>query len=1035
MIRFFARHPTAANLLMLGFFVVGIFSLPDIKRETFPDFRPKEVEVSVLYPGATAEDVEEAICRRLESALESVTYIEEYRSEARENRGTVTVEMEDGADFEQFFNDIRTEVEAIDDFPDEAEDAVIRTLNKTDRVITLAVTGPMDVTDLKVYCEQLEDRILQQTLVSQVELTGFSDRQIRIEIPAHALMQYGLSVDSIAGVIQRQSIDLPAGMIEDHEREVVIRFDDERRKPEEFRDLVVVAEAGQGVIRLGDIATITDRFEKDEERVYLNGQRAGLLRINKTKQQDALNVLESLQAFLEVEQARMPAGIEFELTEDITSIVSDRLNMLTKNGIQGLILVFLVMWLFFGFRYSFWVAAGLPASFMGAFFVMQLFGLSLNMLTMVGLLIAIGLLMDDSIVISENIATHFQRTGNALEAAVQGVREVAMGVISSFTTTICVFGPLAFLEGTIGKVLEAMPAVLIITLCVSLIEAFMILPHHLAHSLEHRHQAAAGGVRKRLDALIEHIRENYLGRLVDFVLAWRYAAMGLVIFTFLVSVGLVVGGLIKFTAFPELDGDVVAARVLLPQGTPLERTEEIVNQLTHALEAVDAAFAPRQPDGQALVEKVTVQYNLNADAYETGPHVATVNADLLSAEVRDAGIDDILALWREKTGEPSDVISLKFVEPVITPAGRPFDIRIMGENLAQLKAAAIELTNELNSYRGPVDVSDDLRPGRPEARIRPREGAYGLGLDASSIASQLRSAFFGKTASEIQVGDEDFEIDVRFDPRDRDSLADLDNFHLTLASGEQVPLSAVAEVESGRGWARIARIDGRRTVSIQADIDTRLGNTAQILADLKSEFIPDLQAKYQGLTVTYSGEAEEAATTQRSMMRGVLIGAIGIFILLSFQFRSYIEPLVVMVAIPLALIGVIWGHIIMGLDLTMPSMMGFISLSGIVVNDSILLVTFVQKRLKEGRSIAEAAAQASRDRFRAILLTSLTTVAGLLPLLAERSLQAQILIPLATSIVFGLLSATVLVLIVVPALYSILGDLGLTRHKTEQLTS
>ncbi len=1030
MVRFFAKHPTAANLLMLGFFAVGAFSLPNLKRETFPDFRPKEVEVSIIYPGATAEDVEEAVCRRLENALESVTYIEEYRSEARENSGTVTIEMQDGANFEQFFNDIRTEVEAIDDFPEETEEPVIRTLNKTDPVITLAVTGPMSVTSLKVYCEQLEDRIMRQTLVSQVELSGFSDRQIRIEIPANALMQYGLSVDSIAGVIQRQSIDLPAGTIENNERETVIRFDDERRKPREFQDLVVVAEAGKGVIRLGDIATITDRFEKDEDKVFFNGQRAGLLRIKKTKQQDALNVMESLQVFLETEQARMPAGVEFTLTEDTTSIVSDRLNMLVKNGMQGLVLVFLTMWLFFGFRYSFWVAAGLPASFMAAFFVMQLFGLSINMITMVGLLIAIGLLMDDSIVISENIATHFQRTGNALEAAVQGVREVAMGVISSFTTTICVFGPLAFLEGTIGKVLEVMPAVLIITLSVSLIEAFVILPHHLCHSLAHRHEAAAGGFRKRLDAFIDHIRENYLGRMVDFAIAWRYAAVGLIVFIFLFSIGLVTSGVIKFTAFPDLDGDVVTTRVLLPQGTPLERTEEIVNRLTRALDEVDAEFTQRQPDGQALVKNVSIQYNINADAYETGPHVATINADLLSAEVReDARIDDILALWREKTGEPPDVINLKFVEPVITPSGRPFDIRIMGENIDRLKEAAIELTEELNNYRGPVDMSDDLRPGRPEVRIRPREGAYGLGLDASAIASQLRSAFFGKTASEIQVGDEDFEIDVRLDPRNRDSLADLDNFHLTLANGEQVPLSAVAEVESGRGWARIAHIDGRRTVSVQGDIDTRLGNTAQILDDLNSNFLPDLQKKYPDVAVTLSGETEETSTTQGSMLRGVLIGAMGIFILLSFQFRSYIEPLIVMVAIPLSLIGVIWGHIIMGLDLTLPSMMGFISLAGIVVNDSILLVAFVQKRLKEGRNIKEAAAQASRDRFRAILLTTLTTVAGLLPLLAERSLQAQILIPLATSIVFGLLASTVLVLIVVPALYSILGDLGMTRHK------
>lgn len=1030
MIRFFNNHPTAANLMMLAILAAGIFTLPDLQRETFPDFFPAEVQISVPYPGATASEVEEAICRRLENALESVTFVEETRSEARENIGTVVVQMREGANFQEFFNDIRTEVEAIDDFPEETEEPLVEALYKTDPVVTLAITGPMSDTDLKIFCEELEDEIQLHTEVTQVDLGGFSDRQIRIEIPAQTLMQYGLSLDEVAGIIKRQSVDLPAGAIENSEQEVVIRFTEERKSAHEFRDLIVFAEPGGGIIRLGDIAKISDRFELEEEKVFFNGQRAGLLHIKKTSDQDALDVLASLKTFLKKEERRSPPGVSFQITEDFTSIVKDRLRMLVKNGVQGFILVFLTMWLFFGRRFSFWVAAGLPVSFLGAIFVMQYFGLSLNMLTMVGLLIALGLIMDDAIVIAENIITHFRKGANAFDASAAGVKEVAKGVVSSFVTTICVFGPLAFLEGTIGRVLEAMPAVLILTLIVSLVEAFFILPHHLSHSLESR-EDKPGRLRQKVEEGMEYVRDILLDRLIKFVLAWRYAAVGLVVFVFLFSLGLVAGGWIPFTAFPELDGDVVAARLQLPQGTPLEKTEEIVKRLTEAIEEVNEELTPAQPSGQSLVKNISVRYNMNADAYASGPHLATITIDLLSAEIRASTSDEILGLWREKTGEPADVLNLKFTEPVLSPAGRSFDIRISGQNLQQMKNAGEELTRELAGYKGAVDITDDLHPGRPEVHVTLREGAFGLGLDAANVASQLRSAFYGKTASEIQVGTEDIEIDVRFSEEDRDSMADIDGFRLTLPNGKQIPLSSAARLQYGRGWARIAHIDGQRTVSVQGDIDKRRGNTAQILADLEENYFPLLKEKYPDLTIRFSGEYEETQTTQGSMKRAMLIGFLGIYLLLSFQFRSYVEPIIVMAAIPLALIGVIWGHILIGYDLTMPSMMGFASLAGIVVNDSILLVVFIKKRIDQGHSAMEAAARASGDRFRAILLTSLTTIAGLLPLLSEGSLQAQILKPLAVSIVFGLMASTVLILIIVPALYGILDDFGFTTHKTK----
>ncbi len=1031
MIRFFAKHPTAANLLMIFFLVIGAVSLPTLRRETFPDFSKDKVQVSVVYPGATAEDVEDAVCRRIEDAIDGISYVKEVTAESRESMGSVTVEMQSGGDMAAFLTDIKTEVDAIGDFPDQAEDPVVKELNSTDHVVSIAVSGPMADTDLKNYCEDLKDRLKQDAGVSLVTVSGFSERQIRIQIPADTLIQYGISLDDIAGVIARQSVDLPAGSIETSDRDILIRFTDERKTPRAFEDLVVHAGDSGAEIHLGEIASIRDRFELDEDKFLFDGRRAGLLEISKTKVEDTLTVYDAVQAFVDHEQEIVPSDVKLTLTQDMSSIVRDRLQLLVKNGLQGLLLVFLTMWLFFNIRLSFWVTMGLPVSFFGAFFLMPQIDYSLNMITMVGLLIALGLLMDDAIVLSENVASHLARGKSALSAVIDGVGEVKNGVIASFTTTICVFGPLAFLQGNMGKVLKVMPVVLIMVMAVSLIEAFWILPNHLAHSLARHNPNKKGRFRRLFDGFIETLREKVLGRVVDTAVRWRYLVVGTTAAVFILSVGMMAAGHLKFKAFPDVDGDVIMGRILLPQGTPLEQTEALVTRLTDAIETVDEEFTPLQPDGRHLVENVSIQFNVNTEASESGAHVATVTVDLLSAEIRNALVDDVINRWRELAGSVPDVISLKFGEMSIGPAGRPIDIRLRGHDLEQLKAASLELQAWLGQFEGVFDLSDDLRPGKPEISIRLREGVKGLDLDAQGVASQLRSAFYGRTASEIQVGGESYEIDVRLDDADRNSLADLALFHVTLPDGKQAPLGSVAEITESRGYARIASVDGMRTVTIQGDVDARITNTSQIMTRLKHTLMPEFKHRYPDIRTSLEGESRESAETGSSLGRGFLIGLVGIFILLSFQFRSYIEPVVVMVAIPFAFIGVIWGHIIMGMDLSMPGMMGAVSLAGIVVNDSILLVEFIKIHVRNGIAVAEAARRASRERFRAVLLTSLTTIAGLLPLLSERSTQAQILIPLAVSIVFGLMASTVLVLIVIPSLYSILGDLGLTSVKAE----
>ncbi len=1024
MVRFFAGHPTAANLLMIGFILLGLVFAGTVKRETLPDIPADSVEVRVPWPGASAADVEQGICLKLEIAADSVDEREETRCEAREGVAVATLVMREGADLERFLEDVKSQVDGIRDFPADAEAPVVRQLGRVDLVASIAVAGPLQPEGLKAYAERMKDDLLAIRGVARVQLQGFSQRQIRIEVSASTMRQFGLSVRDLADAVERQSVTLPAGSVESRDSTVLIRFDDERRNPRTFEGLVVVASASGAVIRLGDIATITDRFERAEDKNLFNGRRAAYLQVEKGRSDDTLNVIDAVRGYLHEQRALAPPGMVFEITRDVSSIVRDRLTMLLRNGAQGLLLVFLVMWLFFGLRYSFWVAAGLPVAFMGTIAGMAAIGYSFDMVTMVALLIAVGLMMDDAIVIAENIARHRAAGRPVMEAAVEGTREVAPGVLASFLTTIGVFGALAFLRGTIGAVLAVMPVVLILTLAFSLVEAFLILPHHLLGTLHATRDAPPPRIRALFDAGLARFTEGFVGRLVDAAVSWRYLTVGTVLGLFLVSASVVAGGVLKFRLFPDIEGNVIEARLLLSQGTPLARTEAVVKRVVAAIRTVDEEYASARPGGVNMVRNIGVQFSRNREANESGEHLATVSVDLVGPDSRYASLDEIMSRWRVAVGMPPDVIALTFGEPQRGPGGRPIDIRLVGEDVASLKSAATELQEWLRGYRGVFDLTDDLRLGKPELRVRLREGALALGLTASQVAGQLRAAFQGRRAGEFQVGSEDYEIDVRLYERDRDSLADLTRFTVTLPDGEQVPLHTVATLSSERGYSRIHRVNGRRAVAVQGDIDPEKANAAEIVEDTRSRFWPGLLARYPGIRMELEGQARESAETGSSLGRNFLVGLAAIFLLLSFQFRGYVEPLVIMAAIPVGLVGVVIGHLALGLELSMPSLVGFVSLAGVVVNNAIVLVTFIRIRRARGESAAAAARGAARQRFRAVLLTSLTTVAGVLPLLTETSLQAQVLIPLVTSLAFGLAASTFQVLFLVPALYCIVDDYG-----------
>ncbi len=1029
MIRYFAGHPTISNLLMILLLLAGAFTAPTLLRETFPRSAPNEVEITVAYPGARPEEVESAICDRIENALDAVTGIDRQSCESRENLARALVKMNEGENFQAFVADVSSEIDGISDFPDRADSPRVRALGLTDFVASVSISGPKDRGELRDYAEDIRTNMLRWGGIPRVTVRGFPTREIRVELNPTALRKFGLSVSDVARVIDLESLDLPAGTIETKAETFLIRVAQERRDLNGLADLIVRSGATGGHVRLGEIATIRDGFTDDDSIIVYNGKLAAVLDITKTRAEDSLRIVDEIHAFLDEERQKSPPGLIMTVTTDAAAVVKDRLMMVLVNGVQGLALVFLVLWLFFGFRFSFWVAMGLPVSFMGGLALMSAVGYSLNLMTTLGLLIVIGLLMDDAIVIAENIARLRAKGESPLDAATKGASQVFTNVLASFATTAMVFGSLAFLAGDLGAVLRVVPVVMLFVLLVSLVEAFLILPHHLEKALEK--QQEPGKIQRAMDRLMDFMRDSIVGPVVDLAIRFRYFTAGISFAILLVAVAMLAGGFIKFTAFPELDGDTIVARVLLPQGTPISRTQDIVKQLENGLDQVNNKYAPEQPDHADLIQHVTVFYGENRDAFETGPHVVTVNVDLLPSNIRTVRPDAIMADWREIVGAVPDVISLKYAEASIGPSGIAIDLRLKGDDLAELKAASIELQDWIWKFEGVTSVLDDLRPGKREMQITMKDVADTLGISSAMVADQLRSAYFGTTISELLINGQLVELNAQFSEPENGSYDVFDDFVITRPDGSYVLLKNVADISIGQGYNRINHEDGRRTVTVQGAIDTRIANANALVNNILGNFVPTLLEKYPNISIDVEGQNAEATKTQKSMVKGFAIGLIGVFLLLSFMFRSYIEPIIVMLIIPLSLIGSIFGHMAMGLDFSMPSMLGFVALAGVVVNNSIILVDFIKHEHDVKTGVTVAAAKAARVRFRAIFLTSTTTIVGLMPILLETSLQAQILIPLVASLSFGLLSASVIVLFVLPAIYAILDDLGVSTLSEE----
>ena len=1033
MIRYFSRHPTAANLMMVTLILLGLVALPNLKRETFPEFASAYIVASVVYPGASPQEVEQRLCLLMETAIDGLGGIEETRCAAVEGSASLTMKLTDYQQMGRMLIDVQTKINAIRDFPKESELPIVRELDWSEPVIDIAIQAELNPMALHTYAEQLKRQLQQDYGVPLVRISGFSQREWQITLDELALHQLELSVADVAQRIVQQNQNTPLGELSLVGKNMLLRFDQQANDINQLKNIVIFAQPNGAMVRLKDIATLSEDFDHRDQAIQFDGSPAAMLKISKNKADDALKIKDSVTDFVKSINATAPQGVTLTLTNDLSSILWDRLTMMVKNGWQGVLLVFLVMWLFFSFRYSFWIAAGLPVAFFGSLFLMAQLGLSINIMSLVALLMAIGIMMDDAIVIAESIAHRIDQGESIDDAVVKGVKSVFPGVLSSYLTTLCIFGSLIFLKGEMGAVLRVIPQVLILVLTISLFEAFLILPFHLRHSLAKAQNKSQSTWRIKREFLraFERVRQGSLQRAIRWSVKHRYGVVSGTFLLLCLSFAMIISGGLKFVSFPELDGDVAEARILLPPGSTQTQMKTIVEKVKTAALAINHQWKEQHHSQKELVVHMTELYGVNGDVKESGQHIATVRLDLLGSKTRDMDINVFLSRWEQEVGLLSEPIAIVFKQPFMGPGGADIKIQIQHDDLDILKAASIEIQSFLKGFHGVSGVLDDMRLGKPEQVLRLDERAHALGVTSQMITSQLRAAYYGANAGTAQQGLQSVDIVVMLAKEDQSDLSVLRRFPIVLPDGTRIPLATLVHFESQREYVRIQRKSGQRTLSVFADLDAKKITSGDIWSQFNQSIKPALKEKYPNLRFGMDGAAKDSAKTGSSMGTGFAIGLFGIFVILSYQFRSYVEPIVVLLAIPLAFIGVIWGHWLLGFALSMPSLMGFVSLSGVVVNDSILLVQSIRRHFEEGEHLHLAVVSAGLVRFRAVFLTSLTTAAGLLPLLLETSLQAQVLQPLVIAIVFGVFTSTLLVLFVIPSAYAILSDFGrVHRHDT-----
>jgi multidrug efflux pump subunit AcrB len=1039
-IAWFARNPVAANLIAITIAAAGLLTAPRIKQEVFPEVDTGLISISVAYPGAAPAEVEESVCVPIEEEIRGLDGVKRVRSTAAENAGFVTAELTDDADPSRVLDDVKSRVEGIDSFPEDAEKPVVEKVSMRMQVINVAVSGPAEERTIKEIAQQVRDEISALPGITHVTLAAVRPYEVSIEVSEVALRRHAITFDDVVRAVRRSSLDLPGGSVRTDAGEILLRAVGRAYRGPEFEELVLLSRPDGSRLRLGDVATVVDGFRETDQGARFDGEPAALVQVFRVGEQGATRVADTVRAWVADAQPRMPAGIRLTPWQDDSELLRARRDTLLKNGAQGFALVLVSLSLFLRFRLALWVAAGVPIALFGALWVMPIFDVSVNLLSLFAFILVLGILVDDATVVGENVHTRRKAGEGALEAAIGGTRQVSVPVVFGVLTTVAAFLPMVNQPGVFGRLSRVIPVVVIAALLFSLLESQLVLPAHLAHSLgdDTARSRIARAWRRFQDgfhARFERFVHGTYARFLDRCIEQRWVALAAAVGVLVVALGWVAGGRLPFVFFPQVEGDNVVALLTLPQGTPAEVTAAALGRIEAAAERLRGELADDE-GGRDAVQHVLATVGeqpfrnrqrgqgggMGGEGSSTGAHLGEVNLQLAPSELRSVRSAEIADRWRALTGPVPDAIELVFTASLFS-TGDPISIELRGPDLAGLRSAADALKAALAAYPGVRDVADSFREGKQELSLRIRPSAEALGLSQADLARQVRQAFYGDEAQRIQRGRDEVRVMVRYPESERRSLGDVEAMRIRLPDGTAVPFSAVAEAELGRGYAAIRRTDRQRTLTVTADVDTRLANANDVLASLRAGALPAILADHSGLQYALEGEQREQGETLANMRRGFLLALIMIYALLAVPLKSYAQPLLIMSAIPFGVVGAVAGHALLGKSLSMLSIIGIVALSGVVVNNALVLVDWVNERRRAGEPLDHAIRGAGVARFRPVLLTSLTTFVGLVPIVLETSVQAQFLIPMAISLAFGVLVSTVVTLVTVPVLYRIGADL------------
>ncbi len=1057
------QNGPGVNVMVAATLIAGLLSFTMLRRETFPEFELEVVLVQVPYPGASPADAEKGVCQPVEEAVRALVGIKRLVSIAREGAGYVIVELNSNVrDVQKVVSEIRSRVDRITNFPELAEDPQVEQITFREPAIRLAVIGPRSQDrdaemKLRELAESVRDSLLDLPEITQAQLLGAKPYQIDVELSEDTLRKYGLTLSRVAQILRRENIEMPGGQLRAEGQEILLRGKNRREIGEEIKNLPIVMQSNGMVLKIADVGEVRDEFDDSSNINEVNGQPALVISIDRTSDEDLLRIADAVHKYAAT--AAVPEGYAVRVWGDTSVDVRDRMRLLRDNGLQGLALVFVLLTLFLEFRLAFWVSMGIPISVMGAAVVLLATGQTLNMLSMFAFLMALGIVVDDAIVVGENIHAHRGMGKGFVEAAIDGTAEVLPSVISSVATTVIAFVPFFFVSGVMGKFIAVMPIAIIAMLIVSLIEASTALPSHLSHgntkpttlpghiiAFVTRPLRPLGivldAVSHRAGKGLDWVAEKLYLPALKFVLRYPLIGVSVGFAMLLITFGMVRSGAIPFNAFPKSDSNQILAQIVYPDGTPAQVTDAATKRIEAAIRRVSEQIFeersqiddaetqaklsadPLEPKGPVKltfrqVGQVTAQGALGSTQNSNGSNVGQVFCELHDASLRSKSSTELINLWRKEAGDFVGAERVTFDSASMGPGGNPIEFKLLASasHQDQLEGAVEAAKAELANYSGVYDIRDDATPGKIEFQIRVKERAQSMGITSADLAETIRNTYYGAEVMRLQRGRHEVKLMVRYPENERTSLAQFKEIRVRGADNIERPITELADITVTRGYSEINRLDQQRSITIITDLDTTETNASQVIGKLQSEFVPKLAKSFPNVRVKWEGQQQQTQESMQSLFIGSGLAFLAMYVLLVVEFRSYFQPLLILAIVPFGAIGAVWGHGFMGIEVTLFSFFGLVALSGVVVNDSIVLVDFINSRVRSGMDYREALVEAGLRRMRPVFLTSVTTIGGLLPMLTERSFQAQFLVPMATSIAFGLMLSTFLVLFQVPVFF------------------